>query len=125
MLPIWRHFGLLNLVIIAFAIGLTPLYLFNGSLEQADPWLLGIFSLGMVAADIGFSQKPKLIAIRNTLPWGWLAIIFTCIAFITEWRRLGLHLWINQSFAGLAFACLFISLTKSIIFCPPNFYCKL
>ncbi|MFN6514669.1 MAG: acyltransferase family protein [Nostoc sp. CreGUA01] len=115
LLPIWRRFGLLILAIIAFVIGLIPIYLFNGFLEQTNPWLLGIFCLGMAAADIGFSQKPKLVAMRNSLPWGWLAIIFTCIAFITEWRQLGLHIWINQSFAGLAFACLFISLTKSII----------
>ncbi|MEH1807923.1 acyltransferase family protein [Nostoc sp.] len=115
LLPIWRRFGLLMVVIIAFVIGLIPIYLLNGFLEQANPWLLGIFCLGMAAADIGFSQKPKLVAMRNFLPWGRLAIIFTCIAFLTEWRRLGLHIWINQSFAGLAFACLFISLTKSII----------
>ncbi|MGM3304987.1 acyltransferase family protein [Anabaena sp. WFMT] len=114
LLPIWRRVGLTSVVIIAFVIGITPLYLLNGFLEQANPWLLGIFSLGMAAADIGFSRKPKLVAIRNSLPWGRLAIIFTGIAFITEWRPLGLHIWINQSFAGLAFACLFISLTKSI-----------
>ncbi|MFN6571855.1 acyltransferase [Dendronalium sp. ChiSLP03b] len=115
LLPIWRRFGLLPLINIAFAIGIIPIYLLNGLFEQANPWLLGVFCLGMAAADIGFSQKPKLIAIRNFLPWGRLAIIFTCIAFITEWRRLGLHIWINQSFAGLAFACLFIALTKCLI----------
>ncbi|MBO1055298.1 MAG: acyltransferase [Dolichospermum sp. JUN01] len=115
LLPIWRQFGLFVVVIIAFLIGLTPVFLLNGLFESANPWLLGVFCLGMAAADIGFSQKPKLVAIRNSLPWGWLAIIFTCIAFITEWRPLGLHIWINQTFAGLAFACLFISLSKSII----------
>ncbi len=115
LLPIWRRLGLLSVIIITFAIGVTPIYLLNGLFASANPWLLGIFCLGMAAADIGFSQKPKLVAIRNSLPWNRLAIIFTCIAFITEWRRLELHIWINQSFAGLAFACLFISLTKSII----------
>lgn len=115
LLPIWRRLGLFGIVIITFLIGLTPLYLLNGLFESANPWFLCIFCLGMAAADIGFSQKPKLVAIRNSLPWGWLAIIFTCLAVITEWRRLGLHIWINQTFAGLAFACLFISLTKSII----------
>ncbi|MTJ11895.1 acyltransferase [Anabaena sp. UHCC 0187] len=115
LLPIWRRFGLFAVVMIAFLIGLTPVYLLNGLFASANPWLLGIFCLGMAAADIGFSQKPQLIAIRNSLPWGWLSVIFTSIAFLTEWRRLGLHIWINQTFAGLAFACLFISLTKSII----------
>ncbi|MEH1921132.1 acyltransferase family protein [Nostoc sp.] len=115
LLPIWRRFGLFLVVIVAFGIGITPIYLFNGLFESANPWLLGIFCLGMGAADIGFSRKPQLVAIRNSLPWGFLAIIFTCIAFLTEWRQLGLHIWINQSFCGLAVACLFISLTKSIV----------
>lgn len=115
LLPIWRHFGLLFVVIIAFAIGLTPIYLFNGLFESASPWFLGVFSLGIAAADIGFSQNSKLVALRNSLPWDWLAIIFTCIAFLTEWQKLGLHIWINQSFFGLAVACLFISFTKSIV----------
>ena len=115
LLPLWRRFGLFKLVIITFTIGLAPLYLLNGFLEQANPWFLGIFCLGMAAADIGFSQKPNLVAIKNSLPWGWLSFIFTVLALITEWRQLGLHIWINQSFAGLAFACLFIALTKSIV----------
>ncbi|MBD2692553.1 acyltransferase family protein [Anabaena catenula] len=115
LLPIWRRLGLFWVVIITFLIGLTPVYLLNGLFESANPWFLCIFCLGMAAADIGFSRKPQLVAIRNSLPWGWLAIIFTCIAVITEWRQLELHIWINQTFAGLAFACLFISLTKSII----------
>jgi peptidoglycan/LPS O-acetylase OafA/YrhL len=114
LLPIWRRLGLLMLVIIAFTVGLIPVYLLDGLSVSANPWLVGVFCLGMAAADIGFSQKPRLVAIRNSLPWNQLAIMFTCIAFITEWRQLGLHLWINQTFAGLAFACLFISLTKSI-----------
>jgi peptidoglycan/LPS O-acetylase OafA/YrhL len=115
LLPIWRRLGLFGVVIITFFIGLIPIYLLNGLFESANPWFLVIFCFGMAAADIGFSQKPKLVAIRNYLPWGWLSVIFTCLAVITEWRRLQLHIWINQTFAGLAFACLFIFLTKSII----------
>ncbi|MBD2664720.1 acyltransferase family protein [Richelia sinica] len=115
LLPIWRCWGLLSVVIISFTIGLIPISFTNGFLASANPWFLGIFTLGMAAADIGFSQKTQLVAIKNSLPWGRLAIIFTGMAVITEWRRLGLHIWINQSFAGLAFACLIIYLTKSIM----------
>ncbi|MGH8000772.1 MAG: acyltransferase family protein [Brasilonema sp.] len=115
LLPIWRRFGLLSVVIIAFLIGIIPIYLLNGLFESASPWFLGIFALGMAAADIGFSQNPKLIAIRNSLPWGVLAIVFTCVAFVTEWRTLGLHIWIGQSFCGLAAACLFIYCTKHVV----------
>lgn len=115
LLPIWRRFGLTKLVIAAFLIGIAPLYLLNGLFESANPWFLGLFALGMAAADIGLSQKPKLIAMRNSLPWGVLTIIFTAVGFLTEWRKLGLHIWINQTFFGLAAACLFIYCTKLAI----------
>ncbi len=68
----------------------------------------------MAAAEIGFSQKPKLVSMRNSLPWGALSIVFTIVAFITEWRKLGLHIWIGHSFFGVASACLFIYCTKFI-----------
>ncbi|KAF3891082.1 MULTISPECIES: acyltransferase family protein [Nostocales] len=115
LLPVWRRFGLLSVVIIAFAIGITPIYLLNGLFESANPWFIGIFTLGMAAADIGFSQKPKLVTMRSSLPWGWLTVTFACIAFLTEWRKLELHIWIGQTFFGLAAACLFIYCTKFLM----------
>ncbi|WP_035140231.1 acyltransferase family protein [Fischerella sp. PCC 9605] len=115
LLPIWRRFGLLSVVISASLIGLAPLYLLNGLLTSASPWFLGVFAMGMAAAEIGFSQKPKLITLRNSLPWDKLAIAFTVVAFLTEWRRLGLHIWISEYLFGIATACLFIYCTKLAI----------
>jgi peptidoglycan/LPS O-acetylase OafA/YrhL len=112
LLPIWRRFGLFSVVIAAFAIGIAPFYTLNGFSISASSWFLGLFALGMAAADIGFSQKPKLIAMRNSLRWDMLAIFFTIIAFLTEWKQLGLEIWIGQSLFGLAAACLFIYCTK-------------
>ncbi|MBD2429923.1 MULTISPECIES: acyltransferase family protein [Fischerella] len=115
LLPIWRRFGLLTVVISACLIGLIPLYLLNGLFESASPWFLGVFAIGMTAAEIGFSQKPKLITFRNLLPWDQLAIVFTVVAFLTEWRRLGLHIWISEYLFGMATACLFIYCTQLVI----------
>jgi peptidoglycan/LPS O-acetylase OafA/YrhL len=115
LLPVWRRFGLVASVIIAFVISLLPIYLLNGLFESASPWYLGVFALGMAAAEIGFSQKPKLVSMRNSLPWGALSIMFTIVAFITERRKLGLHIWIGNSFFGIASACLFIYCTKLIL----------
>jgi peptidoglycan/LPS O-acetylase OafA/YrhL len=112
LVPIWRYFGLTLTVITAFLIGITPTYLLNGLFETASPWFLGLFALGIAAADIGFSQKPKLIAIKKNLPWGLLAIIFTTIGFMTEWKYLNLHIWINESFFGMGAACLLIYCTE-------------
>jgi peptidoglycan/LPS O-acetylase OafA/YrhL len=115
LLPLWRRFGLLSVVIAAFVIGIAPFYFLNGFSMSSSSWVLGLFALGMAAADIGFSQKPQLIAMRNSLRWEILAIVFTVIAFLTEWKQLGLDIWIGQSFCGLAAACLFIYCTKLII----------
>jgi peptidoglycan/LPS O-acetylase OafA/YrhL len=115
LLPLWRRFGLLVVTVVCFITGLLPVYLLNGFLESASPWFLGIFALGMVASEVGFSQKPQLVAMRNNLPWGILSIFFTVISFVTEWRTLGLHIWIGQSFLGLAGGCLFIYCTKFVI----------
>ncbi|AFY99679.1 acyltransferase family protein [Calothrix sp. PCC 6303] len=115
LLPLWRRFGLLAVTVVSFIIGLLPVYLLNGFLESASPWFLGIFALGMVASEIGFSQKSQLVAMRDHFPWAILSILFTLIAFITEWRTLGLHIWIGQSFLGLAGGCLFIYCTKFVM----------
>ncbi|KYC36734.1 acyltransferase [Scytonema hofmannii PCC 7110] len=115
LLPIWRRFGITVVVIAAFLIGLAPLYLFNRFIETACPWFLGIFALGMLAADVGFSQNPKLINLKKSIPWGMLAVILTLIAFVTEWRRLGLEFWVGQSFLGAASACLFICFTQLVV----------
>lgn len=114
LLPIWRRFGLFSVVLTAFLIGVAPLYFLHDSVS-GSPWFLGLFALGMAAADLGFSQKTKLIDMRKSLPWDVLAIIFIIIAFITEWKKLGLDVWISESFCGLATACLIISCTKLVI----------
>jgi peptidoglycan/LPS O-acetylase OafA/YrhL len=115
LIPCWRRFGLISVVIVGFFLGIAPLYLLNGLFESASPWFIGLFALGMVAADIGFSQKPKLIAIKNSFPWILLIIVFSLLAVLTEWKKLGLDLWISDGFCGLVTACLLIYCTKSII----------
>ncbi len=115
LLPFWRRFGLLSVVIAGFVIGIAPFYLLNKFSMSSSSWFIGLFALGMAAADIGFSQKPQLIAMRNFLRWDLLAIVFTVIAFLTEWKQLELDIWIGQSFCGLAVACLFIYCAKLMI----------
>lgn len=115
LLPIWRRWGIIFTVFTGLIMGLIPVYCFNDAFSSAAPWFIGIFTLGMAAADIGFSPKPNLVKLRQTLPWKSLALVFTILAFITEWRRLGLHLWIGETFLGLACACLFIFCTEQIL----------
>ncbi|NMF66352.1 acyltransferase family protein [Brasilonema octagenarum] len=115
LLPIWRRFGLLAVIMTGFGLGILPFYILNDFSMATSSWFIGLFTLGMAAAEIGFSQEPKLIAFRKSLPWSMMAIIFAIVAFITEWKRLGLPIWIGQSFFGSSAACLFIYCTQFVI----------
>jgi peptidoglycan/LPS O-acetylase OafA/YrhL len=114
LLPVWRRFNLFSVVVVAYLVGVVPFYFVTG-FDAVHSWFLGLFALGMAAADIGFSQKPTFIKIRTSLPWDKLAIIFAVVAFITEWQQLGLNEWISDSFCALATACLLIYCTNFIM----------
>ncbi len=115
LLPCWRRFGLVSLTAISFLIGIAPLYLLHGLFASSHPWFLGLFTLGMVAADVGFSEKLNLVAIRQSIPWSLLILVFLFPAFLTEWNKLGLDLWVSDTFCGLTTACMLIYCTKSVI----------
>jgi peptidoglycan/LPS O-acetylase OafA/YrhL len=73
LLPVWRRFGTVTLLIIAFAIGLGPLYLLpvHWNIECSCPWYVGLFALGMVGAVFGVSRRS---ALAGTTPRSWAAL---------------------------------------------------
>ncbi|MEC4880056.1 MAG: acyltransferase [Scytonema sp. PMC 1070.18] len=119
LIPIWRRFGMVSTVITAFVLGLTLHYSMGEFTKSTYPWFIGIFAIGMAAAEINFSQKPSLIKIKTSLPWCQLGAIFVFLAFVTEWLRFetlpGLELWIVHSFLALGSACLIIFCTNFVI----------
>lgn len=114
LLPIWRRSNFIVTTIVAFGLGLIPHYLFNNAIELAHPWFIGLFALGMGAAEIGFSARQSLVYLRKKTPWGILSLIFFGLALFTEWQTLRLPMWVNESFAGFASACLLIYCTNCI-----------
>ena len=53
LLPVWRRFGSLWTVALAFALGFLPQVILPAAsnLSWTSPWYLGLFALGMAAAD--------------------------------------------------------------------------
>ncbi|WP_017314805.1 acyltransferase family protein [Mastigocladopsis repens] len=119
LIPIWRRLGLLSTVTIAFLVGITLNYLLGEVSQNVHPWFLGLFALGMAAAEISFSQKPSLMRIKNSLPWSSLAAVFACLAFLTEWLRFeyvtGMEQWIVHYFVAFGTACFLIYCTKFVM----------
>ncbi len=122
LLPFWRRTGLILTVLIAFVIGLAPHPLLHGALDQACPWYLGLFALGMAAAEISMSDKPKMAKIRAKLPW----LVFAATSGIAAWgmcvrvQNLDPVFWLFDIFVGCATASLLIYCTNQLTCTSPR-----
>lgn len=123
LIPLWRQFGITFTVIVAFILGLTPHYLFNGYLDWSCPWYLGLFSLGMAGAIIGFSQEPRFRLFRDKFPWLPASNGFTATIFIILLRQrnsfglanyfsFNIKDWQFDLIIGFLVVCLLIYFTK-------------
>lgn len=86
LLPIWRRFGNIAVIIIGFFIGMLPIWLSHGRwFWWASPWFVGLFAMGMVGAVIQFNGDARLTTWRKKVPWGWLSLclfFFVCLLSI-------------------------------------------
>ncbi len=70
LLPVWRRFGSVPLLLAAFSLSV----LFHDVLPFSGMILL--FALGMFGAIVGFSQERALVQLRQNVPWNRLSILF-------------------------------------------------
>lgn len=126
LLHSWRKFGSGWTVFIAFCIGLIPYFVSHHG-EGASPWFLGLFTLGMAAASINFSERYKTL--QSRLPWGWFISCIAAVALLLDnlyivppFNR-SVHdaldnsphcFWLINSMVGLATACLLVFCTRSV-----------
>jgi peptidoglycan/LPS O-acetylase OafA/YrhL len=75
LVPIWRRFGPFAQLAVALAIGLAPHFLLHGFLDGTSPWLLGLFGMGVVAAQ--FTARAVV-----TVPWRWISVVAAVLAVI-------------------------------------------
>jgi peptidoglycan/LPS O-acetylase OafA/YrhL len=73
LVPVWRRFGPFAQLAVAVAIGLAPHFLLHGLLDDTVPWLLGLFGMGVVAAQLA-TRAP------STLPWRWASVAAAVLA---------------------------------------------
>jgi len=114
LLPLWRGWNCWVVMVVAFVIGLVPYYLIPNFMELSHPWFLSSFVLGMIAADIGFSNKPYMIRLNKYLPWNVFLIIFSTLAVITS-EISNVDRWIPEICFSIAAACLMIYSTNYLM----------
>jgi peptidoglycan/LPS O-acetylase OafA/YrhL len=90
LVPLWRRFGAVPALVAAVLLGQAPQVLAGLALRMAPWsesasgstgrfgsacfWFVGLFALGMVAAELNFSASRWAVAFRR-LPWGLLALL--------------------------------------------------
>ena len=117
LLPLWRRFGTAALVLGAFAVGFLPLLLFPDRFSGVSPHFLGLFALGMAAADLNFSTRPRLVFWCRTLPWGCLTTSFALILVAVSLKHTAwsLAVPVKDVLVGAATACLLVYCTRWLI----------
>lgn len=117
LLPIYRSFGIMSVVLVAFIIGLAPSYLWPTWKDYTvSPWFLGLFALGMTGALINFSQNSSLIWWKRNTPWGALTATLW-IGLIVKVAPVPAPYGVSKLFAclvGLATASLLVYCTHCV-----------
>ena len=113
LLPVWRRYGGIAAIGVGFAIGLG-LYAVVGSqrLVLSAPWFIGLFAIGMVAADLGFSTRARStdygrLAVR--VAWMGLTgfVIASATLFVTD-LPFRANSWLVDPFFGVAAAAVIV-----------------
>lgn len=87
ILPIWRRYGLPAAVlapfVLAYAVHLIP----GQPVDTACPWYLGLFAMGVAAADISFGNKDFYSRVYQRAPWGWIASALALVLVYLFWKH--------------------------------------
>jgi len=116
LLPVWRRAGIAAVISVAFLVGLAPHFLLHGQMDWSYPWFLGLFALGMVAADLNLSQIPRLRSLHDRLPWGYISLtLWVCVIGMgllkNGWRSH--YPYVADALIGLATTTLLVSCTRA------------
>ncbi|MBX3083010.1 MAG: acyltransferase [Anaerolineae bacterium] len=124
LLPVWRRFGTIPMVLTGIIVGAASWYLFHPLLQVANPWFLGLFALGAMGASFGFSNRSQEHRWRERIPWIPVSIV-SFLLFIGSdvaskqvfVSRLGFDIkgsapWLVDAFLGIAVVALLIHLTE-------------
>ena len=123
LLPVWRRWGILAAIIVAFTVGLAPHYLLphTHNFDQTFPWYLGLFSFGMGGAVLGFSEQPSHRRLNERLPWGLLSVLLVGVYLLPDHLHIDWfhqHIWQGDVFVGASIACMIIYCTRSLVLSP-------
>jgi peptidoglycan/LPS O-acetylase OafA/YrhL len=118
LLPLWRRWGMAAATVGAFVLGLAPHFLGHGYLDWSCPWFLGLFALGMAAADLNLPQAARIRPALQRWPWGRISaalwLLFVASTTLASGRVPHFRL-IADPLVGVATLCLLVSTTRAVL----------
>jgi peptidoglycan/LPS O-acetylase OafA/YrhL len=96
LLPVWRRFGITNLIVLASILSLLPV-LHGGDAVNFHSWYILIFAFGMCGAAIQYYDREEEVKWRKIVPWSKLSSILFSIFFASCVVDIAIHrhLWME------------------------------
>lgn len=110
---LWRKLGSAVTLALGLIFGIVQVFLRTWHYPLSDFWLVGLFTMGMIAAAIGFSRHPAERRWLARMPWKGLALLFfvsfVVLNMLAAWGvPLGDLRWLIESLCGAVVACLLV-----------------
>ena len=117
LLPIWRRFGNIVTLGVALSVGLVPHFMFGLATDIGPPWYITLFTFGMIAAVLCFSNQPRYQETGQKLPWIAMANVFgvfwlICVIIHLNWNN---YRWISELMVGASAVCLIAAYARLLI----------
>lgn len=119
----WRKLGGFTTTLITIVLSYALFIPLNLLHLNTSPWgicphYFGLFTLGMLAVEVAFSQEDTYTNIRKKLPWGLMTLVFAGVAIIA-FRTIFISPFVTPLWslcdlaAGICFFCLLISVSSN------------
>jgi peptidoglycan/LPS O-acetylase OafA/YrhL len=109
LLPIWRRLGIIPVLVIASIFAAVI------GLRLAHWWYIILFTLGMIGAVIGFSQKQLLVKFKKNFPWDFttslLGGIWISLVIAQAFNLIKVQIIFDDLLLGVVATSLIISCT--------------
>lgn len=113
LLPVWQKAGMFGALAVALLLSYAPVFFAPGPADTAGPWYLALFTLGMMAAGVGFAgrggvERPPSGAWGLVAAGTWLVCLVLGNGAAELWFA---HKPVTDLLVGVATAALLVHLT--------------
>jgi peptidoglycan/LPS O-acetylase OafA/YrhL len=115
LLPIWRRFGVLTMVATSILGGIGFNLVTKSAFSSAHTWFVGLFALGILAAEVCHGTNRRLVVINMWKPiWTVPISMFLLVTIANRWMDFSesYFMWLSDTIVGFGVAAAIVALTN-------------